>query len=482
MPLIRPVAMAALMAVFAGHAGPLRAAEAKRRPAPDTEALRDASRQVRGIFKEDLASAVLPAEKSKLAGHILSASDGEKNPVARYAMLVLSIDLACGAGDLDMAAQAVAKMEEAYDEDVAPRLIQAAGDAAKNVKTPDARNEYSQCAQKLVARLVARNEFATARKIADHAVAAAHGSPDLLAGANQLAADVRETEAAWARCGKLTEAAALTAEKSAHQGRYLCFYRDNWEQGLPLLAACNDAPLHALAAAELQKDATPEALSSVAEEWEKQADKLGDLAKRQVRAHAEAIYREVLPQLSGLAKIKVENRLKAIDARQAGPAAKMAKAAYVGEFSGRTFADGVPDELALAAGGRALRISGAKKTDTATIQNKTCGHFGKIGMLMGVGRRAGELRVAVGSQADHTIYNVHLVKADGSLESRTIELKPDEKYGWQTQVEGGHVVLRVDAGRNEVAMLRLPAGQVRGVGFSATVRHVGDKADLQVKW
>ncbi len=103
-------------------------------------------------------------------------------------------------------------------------------------------------------------------------------------------------------------------------------------------------------------------------------------------------------------------------------------------------------------------------------------------MLMGVARRSGELGVVVGSQGDHTCYSLHLIKADGSLESQSISLKPDEKYAWQTQIENGHLVLRVKAGRNEVATLRLPVGQVRGIGFSATVRHVGDKADLQVKW
>jgi len=479
------VTVTAFVAAFAGHAGPLQAAEAKRQAVPDAEVLRDASRQIRQVFKEDLASAVLPAEKSQLAGKILAASGSEKNPVARYAMLSMSVELACTAGDLDLADKVVTQMAAAYEEDASARLCQAAGDAAKNVKTPEARNDYFLCAQKLLAGLMGRNEFAAARKIADHTVTAMRAAPDLLALATQQAADVRETETAWEKCKKLTDAADLKAEKLAHVGRYLCFYRNSWEQGLPLLAICNDAALHALAVTELDKASTPEALEPVAEEWEKQAEKLGDLAKRQVRAHAEALYADILPKLGGLAKVKVENRLKAIEARQvgaAGPAPKMAKAAYVGEFSGRVFSDGVPDELALASGGRTLRISGTKKTDTTTIQNRTCGHFGKIGMLMGVARRTGELAVAAGSQGDHTTYGLHLVKADGSLETQSIDLRPDQKYGWQAQTEGGQVVLRVTAGRNEIASLRLPAGQVRGIGFSATVRHVGDKADLQVKW
>lgn len=485
MPFIRCITLAALVAALAGQAGSLRAAEAKRQAVPDAGAVRDASKQVRQVFREDLAAAILPAEKSRLAKKMLSASGGEKNPVARYALLSMSIDLACNAGDLELAALGVAKLTEVYEEDTDQGLIQAAGDAAKNVKTQEARNAYFECTQKMVDGWVARNAFASARKVAEHTVTAMRGAPDLLASATEQAADVRETELAFGRYKKLAEAAELKVEKIAHIGCYLCFYRDNWEQGLQLLAACNDAPLHTLAAAELKKDATAESLLAVAEGWEKQAEKLGNLGKRQVRAHAESIYRDILPKLGGLAKVKVENRLKVIEARQAGaagPAVKLGKAAYVGEFSGRVFAEGVPDELTLAAGGRALRISGVKKTDTASIQNRTCGFFGKIGMLMGVARRSGELGVVVGSQGDHTCYSLHLIKADGSLESQSISLKPDEKYGWQTQVENGHLVLRVKAGRNEVATLRLPVGQVRGIGFSATVRRVGDKADLQVKW
>ena len=457
----------------------------KRLAPPGADELKDAAKQTRETFKSSLSAALEQSDKNQVARDMLAASEGEKNPALRHAMLELSIDLACDSADLNLAIQGVSKIEEAYEEDAAPRLIQAAGDTAKAVRTPESGSDYFQNAQALISRLLDRDQVATARKVAEHTATAVRASSALQSSVSLILADLRELEAAHDKLARALAAAKSDAEKASLKGRHLCFYREKWEQGLPLLAAGHDPVLQPLAEAEIQKDATPEALCAVADAWDKQSEKLSGMAKRQVRSHAEFLYRDLLPKVGGLAKVKVENRLKQIESRQAaapGGPVKVAKAAYVGEFSGRTFAEGVPDELAIASTGRTLHISGTKKTDTQTVLGRRTGHFGKIGLLMGVGRRTGELGVTVPARNDQTSYAIHLVKADGTLESQAIDLKPNEKYAWQTQVDGNQMVLRVFSGRNPIATLRAPADAARGIGFSATVRHVGEKADLQVKW
>ncbi len=96
-------------------------------------------------------------------------------------------------------------------------------------------------------------------------------------------------------------------------GRWLCFQRDDYKAGLPFLAKGGDAELAALARREIDSPPiTAGDKAALADAWWD----LGEKAKSEQRVclclHAADLYREALPELSGLAKATAQKRLEAV--------------------------------------------------------------------------------------------------------------------------------------------------------------------------
>lgn len=112
-------------------------------------------------------------------------------------------------------------------------------------------------------------------------------------------------------------------------GRWRCFHEGAWDDGLKFLAKGSDPTLKALAADELaSKPSTADRRVARGDAWWDAAEKAAGDDKPALRRRAEHWYSETLPDLTGLARAKVEKRLKLLakDAATAA-AAKAASAA-----------------------------------------------------------------------------------------------------------------------------------------------------------
>jgi formylglycine-generating enzyme required for sulfatase activity len=94
-------------------------------------------------------------------------------------------------------------------------------------------------------------------------------------------------------------------------GRWHCFSRDEWEEGLKLLAKGSDEALKSLAAEELaSKPSKAEDKVARGDAWWELADKATGKARSAMRRRAGHWYQEAMPDLApGLGKVKVEKRL-----------------------------------------------------------------------------------------------------------------------------------------------------------------------------
>jgi Tol biopolymer transport system component len=97
-------------------------------------------------------------------------------------------------------------------------------------------------------------------------------------------------------------------------GRHLCFAKNDWTAGLPHLVQCSDEALKSLAKRDVDSPETADAQAALADAWWDHADRQDEsddkTAAASCRTHAAGWYRRALPELSGLAKIKAEQRLK----------------------------------------------------------------------------------------------------------------------------------------------------------------------------
>lgn len=122
-------------------------------------------------------------------------------------------------------------------------------------------------------------------------------------------------------------------------GRWLCFDRSNWDEGLKLLAKGSDDALRTLAAEELASEpSTADARVARGHAWWDLAEKSEGRAQSAMRRRAGQWYEEALPELSGLAQKRVEARLAQVSAEPvpAGESARARPPLAVAPFDART--------------------------------------------------------------------------------------------------------------------------------------------------
>jgi hypothetical protein len=93
-------------------------------------------------------------------------------------------------------------------------------------------------------------------------------------------------------------------------GGYYCFFKGNWEKGIPMLALGNDEPLKSLALKEVQGVSDADAQVAVGDGWWALAATSEERVQKQAQGRAAYWYRKALPGLVGLARDKVESRLR----------------------------------------------------------------------------------------------------------------------------------------------------------------------------
>ena len=102
-------------------------------------------------------------------------------------------------------------------------------------------------------------------------------------------------------------------------GSWYCFEKDNWPEGLKLLAKCSDPALKSLAENELAgKPLTPVEKAVHGDSWWDLADKSPNKSKVAMRKFACNYYQDALTDLpDGLEKTRLENRVQAFDSEVA---------------------------------------------------------------------------------------------------------------------------------------------------------------------
>jgi hypothetical protein len=170
---------------------------------------------------------------------------------------------------------------------------------------------------RLLADLVRQDQYDLAHRAADLAVTVAARSkvPVLITETQDQATELAEIEAAYPAAKRAFAALAANPNDpaaNAAAGRFLCFLKGDWQDGLPFLAAAtNDPALREPATADLKAPPTAGARAAVADRWWELAEHETALAQQTIRRHARAYYRAALPGLTGPAKAHAERRIAA---------------------------------------------------------------------------------------------------------------------------------------------------------------------------
>ncbi len=299
-------------------AAPLLRAD-DRKPPPDADAQAKAEAQIKDLFKEDFAKRK-PADFQALAAKLIQESaDAKVGSADQFVLLRLAAETAARAGDAAVALQAVDLQAKDFAVD-APALKAQVLDAALHA-TGGAQPDFKAV---LDAALAAADE---AQAAADFDAAA-----KLLCAAQSAATKLNAgpTATAVAERGRLVDAMqreydnvkgdlATLKDKPddpdacLNVGRFFCFYKGDWDKGLPLLALGGDAKLKELAKKDINAPTDAADQAALADAWYEVAEVETGPKEVQIQLHAHALYKEAVPKLSGTAKAKAEERLKKLD-------------------------------------------------------------------------------------------------------------------------------------------------------------------------
>jgi hypothetical protein len=306
---------AVLMLALALSTGRLGAEGADTRPAPpDAAAVRKAASEVDEVYRDQLAKAHDPESKAALARSILKLSADEAEPVARFALLNKSIDVAVQAGDIDTTVAALHEIGNVWNINSLKLRTTTLTELSRHLRSSASYTALSRRLQFEAENAIPAREYDAARELNDAAVAAARKGDDPTQS-DDLAVQTSKIARILAAQTRLDPALNTLKTKPADPaanfavGRFECFVEGDWESGLRKLARGTDAQIKSLAEKELATDSTIEDQASIADGWWDLSKREDELFRRQIQTHAAGLYRKAISGMSGLTKLRAQQRI-----------------------------------------------------------------------------------------------------------------------------------------------------------------------------
>jgi hypothetical protein len=293
------------------------AVSADRLPVPTAAAQAAALKSVKDVFRADFANNT-PAGRKALARKLLQqAGENKEDPAARYVLLRESRDIAANLGDAETVLAAIDELSRSFAGDNGDATLTVLTTASKAATEADSRRLLFVACGLLANQAMDGGNYGVAARFAALAENVARGAQDsaMLDEARAFGAEVKRVQQEYTRVKPFEDklkTAPADAEANFQVGRFYCLIKADWERGLPLLAKGSDAPLKGLAAGDLAMPEDAAARLGVADGWWELADKQRGPVQRTIQKRAGYWYEQALPELKGLVKARVEQRLTTI--------------------------------------------------------------------------------------------------------------------------------------------------------------------------
>lgn len=292
-------------------------------PAKDEQ--RQATEQLREIFKRQYADASTPDGQVALAALLRNeASKLGDDPVAKFVMLKEAYDNALGGGDYGLTENVARELCGAYDVDLNNVMVHLLSTAAKSARTNEARQDITVKAVKFIEMLteIERFDDALALAAAVDSLAGRLRDTELRRLLTSARENARTKKHAWEAVQKASERLQAVPDDPAANlimGKHLCLVKDDWTHGLPMLAKGGVPELAAAAAMDLAGAIEPAKQVEVGDIWWALAETKQGEERKAMMLRAGFWYRQAESQLpADLARIKITQRLADIS-KLSGP-------------------------------------------------------------------------------------------------------------------------------------------------------------------
>ena len=293
----------------------------KKLPVPGQEAQRRAEAEVREVFQLD--GNMTKQQRLELADKLLASGlETKDDPAARFVLLRMAAEMAAKTGDVDRTYKMIGQLGKLYDANLldikADALAESSKTAGSGPQSVAANMLVVRTARELAEEALAADDYQVVTRVLEQiALPAARRTGDrrLPAEITKSCAEIKRRKEDFEQVEQAL--AALkddpeSGEANLAVGGWYCLKKGDWEKGLPFLAKGSDAALADPAERDLAGPKQAASQAELADAWWKLSEdkdrKKNEIG--QLRARALHWYRNALPGLSGLLKIKVQRQIE----------------------------------------------------------------------------------------------------------------------------------------------------------------------------
>jgi hypothetical protein len=285
---------------------------------PDDKAQADALKTIKDLFTADYAKTDLSGMQSLAQKLLQQGIETTSDPASSYALLGEAIRLAAQAGDPDTAMKAAEAMSKTFKVDGISMKMEALAKAGAVITSPESCKSLIQDYTMLADQADNDDRYKISLQAITGAEAVARKVQDMSSytSLQAKAKEIKELSVEFEKV-KSSKAALLAKpddpEANEALGRFLCFYKHQWDQGLPLLAKGKDEALKALAGKDLLGANDTNAKVALGDAWWDYSGKQKGITKDSSLRRSDKWYQEAIPSLAGLEKTKAEKRTLVVD-------------------------------------------------------------------------------------------------------------------------------------------------------------------------
>jgi len=277
-------------------------------------------RLVKELFLDRYQDADNRKEKEEIAREMLAKSKQLGDDVAgKYVMLTTAQRIALEVDDIETADKALDELLELFDLDAYQMKV----DLLKKTSRLSKKNSFDTRVMdeswEIVHEAISRDDYATAREMAEVALAAARrlNDKDEASKISRGLFELDKMEASYKKVREALEQVGDASEDpriSEQVGRYYCFMKDEWDKGLPHLARAEDPDLRRLAQRDLESPVDPQAQLELADGWWEQSQEVRSPEDERIARRALMWYEAAKKNLpEGLPRLKADLRIKEIN-------------------------------------------------------------------------------------------------------------------------------------------------------------------------
>jgi hypothetical protein len=273
---------------------------------------------IKETFRDGYAKAVRPDDKTALARTLYDqAATNTDDAATRYVLLVEARNFTAEQVDFELLADTIQLLAKDFEIDESTAAADAWDVALAKPHPTPLNKQIAEAALLQVEQAVIDERFPAAKRLGDAALAAARkaNDPALVKRATDRGKLLAEQAAQFDAVDAARKALAGGENDPAASytlGRYLCFVRGDWPAGFERLAKGSDATFKALAERSLAYPVDAAERMALGDAWWNEAAKAKDKTLLELRSAAAYWYSLAIPDLSGVAKVRIEQRLNDI--------------------------------------------------------------------------------------------------------------------------------------------------------------------------